>query len=407
MTVDVRHLKNGIPVLMENIDSIKTVSLGYFVSTGAKHELEHEHGVSHFLEHMMFKGTETRSAKAISEEIDNVGGMVNAYTGRESTAYYVQMISDKVSIGIDILSDMFLNSTFTVDNINKERNVIIEEIRMYDDIPEEKVHEENVRFAIEGIQGKNVLGSIESLKGIDRKVLTSYFNQRYIPENIVISVAGNIDADAVFNQLNDTIGNLEKEKVHREYDGTMVVKNGKNIIKQETNQVHLCFNTLGVSNSDKDRYSVGIISSVIGGNMSSRLFQKIREERGLAYSIYAYSSSFEEGGLFTVYAGTTHEDYKEVLELIQEEFKDIRENGITEYELQKSKNQFLSMFIFGLESSKGKMTRMANSYMLYGRIKPIEEAIKEIEGITVEDIKLAARKIFDEKYYSYTVLGNV
>ncbi|MEG0730373.1 MAG: insulinase family protein, partial [Cetobacterium sp.] len=150
-----------------------------------------------------------------------------------------------------------------------------------------------------------------------------------------------------------------------------------------------------------------IISSVIGGNMSSRLFQKIREERGLAYSIYAYSSSFEEGGLFTVYAGTTHEDYKEVLELIQEEFKDIRENGITEYELQKSKNQFLSMFIFGLESSKGKMTRMANSYMLYGRIKPIEEAIKEIEGITVEDIKLAARKIFDEKYYSYTVLGNV
>ncbi|MBC2855891.1 MAG: pitrilysin family protein [Cetobacterium sp.] len=407
MTVDVRHLKNGIPVLMENIDSIKTVSLGYFVSTGAKHELEHEHGVSHFLEHMMFKGTETRSAKAISEEIDNVGGMVNAYTGRESTAYYVQMISDKVSIGIDILSDMFLNSTFTVDNINKERNVIIEEIRMYDDIPEEKVHEENVRFAIEGIQGKNVLGSIESLKGIDRKVLTSYFNQRYIPENIVISVAGNIDADAVFNQLNETIGNLEKEKVHREYDGAMVVKNGKNIIKQETNQVHLCFNTLGVSNSDKDRYSVGIISSVIGGNMSSRLFQKIREERGLAYSIYAYSSSFEEGGLFTVYAGTTHEDYKEVLELIQEEFKDIRENGITEYELQKSKNQFLSMFIFGLESSKGKMTRMANSYMLYGRIKPIEEAIKEIEGITVEDIKLAARKIFDEKYYSYTVLGNV
>lgn len=407
MKVDVRKLKNGIPVLMENIENINTVSLGIFVKTGAKDEKLVEDGVSHFLEHMMFKGTTNRSAKDISEEMDNEGGMINAYTSRETTVYYIQMLSERLTKGVDILADMFLNSTFTDENLEKERNVIIEEIRMYEDIPEEVIHEENTRFALSGPQGKNVLGTVESLKKIDRKILSEYFYERYCPENIVISVAGRIKEDELFNQLNETFGNLKGSGKTRDIDYKMSINNGEHLIKQETNQIHLCFNTKGVSLLDKYKYPVAIIINVLGGNMSARLFQKIREERGLAYSVYGYSSSFEEGGLFTIYAGTTKENYKEVLDLIKEEFEDIKENGITEYELQKSKNQFLSMFTFGLESSKGKMNRMANSYMLYGEVKDVEESIEKVESITLEDIKEAAKEIFNEKYYSQTILGDI
>ncbi|MCJ8342771.1 MAG: insulinase family protein [Cetobacterium sp.] len=407
MKVDVRKLKNGIPVLMENIENINTVSLGIFVKTGAKDEKVIEDGVSHFLEHMMFKGTTNRSAKDISEEIDNEGGMINAYTSRETTVYYIQMLSERLTKGVDILADMFLNSTFTDENLEKERNVIIEEIRMYEDIPEEVIHEENIRFALGGPQGKNVLGTVESLKKIDRKILSEYFYERYCPENIVISVAGRIKEDELFNQLNETFGNLKGSEKTRDIDYKMSINNGEHLIKQETNQIHLCFNTKGVSLLDKYKYPVAIIINILGGNMSARLFQKIREERGLAYSVYGYSSSFEEGGLFTIYAGTTKENYKEVLDLIKEEFEDIKENGITEYELQKSKNQFLSMFTFGLESSKGKMNRMANSYMLYGEVKDVEESIEKVESITLEDIKEAAKEIFNEKYYSQTILGDI
>lgn len=405
--IQIRKLKNGIPVLMEDVKSINTVSLGIFVKTGTKNELPGEEGISHFLEHMMFKGTEKRSAKDISEEIDNIGGMINAYTSKENTVYYVQVLSSKIDVGVDILSDMFLNSTFTTENLDKERNVIIEEIKMYEDIPEETVHDENVKFAIEGVQSKSVLGTVESLKEIDREKLVAYFKHRYIPSNMIISVAGNIEMDSLYEQLNGTFGNLETTEYPREYNGEMKIKDGENLIKRDTNQVHLCFNTLGVSTKDKKKYSVAMISNILGGNMSSRLFQKIREEKGLAYSVYSYTTSFEEGGMFTVYAGTTKESYAEVLDMIKEEFEEVKDEGISSYELQKAKNQFLSMLTFGLENSKGKMNRMASSYLLYGEVKDIEETIKEIESITLEDIKAAAELIFNEKYYSYTVLGDM
>ena len=407
MSIITKRLDNGITLLMEDIKSINTASLGFFVRAGVKNELPGEEGISHFIEHLLFKGTTNRSAKEISEEIDDQGGMINAYTSVEKTAYYIQMTSNTLEIGIDILNDMFLNSTFTDENIEKERNVIIEEIRMYEDIPEEVVHEENLGFAITGAQSQKVAGTIESLKGIDREKILKYFYDMYKPENIVIAVAGNIEEEKVFKQLNKGIGQLKDRSTKRVYNGDMVINSGEKIIVQETNQVHLCINTLGTSSTDKDRVETSVISNVLGGNMSSRLFQKIREERGLAYSVYSYTSNFDEGGLFTVYAGTTHEDYKEVISLIEKELKELKENGITEKELQRAKNQFLSMVTFGLESSKGKMTRMAGSYLVYGYVRDIETVIKEIEDVNLNDIKRVAKKIFDEKYISKTILGNI
>ena len=407
MSIITKRLDNGITLLMEDIKSINTASLGFFVRAGVKNELPGEEGISHFIEHLLFKGTTNRSAKEISEEIDDQGGMINAYTSVEKTAYYIQMTSNTLEVGIDILNDMFLNSTFTDENIEKERNVIIEEIRMYEDIPEEVVHEENLGFAITGAQSKKVAGTVESLKGIDREKILKYFYDMYKPENIVVAVAGNIEEEKIFKQLNEGIGQLKDRSTKRVYNGDMVINSGEKIIVQETSQVHLCINTLGTSSTDKDRVEASVISNVLGGNMSSRLFQKIREERGLAYSVYSYTSNFDEGGLFTVYAGTTHEDYKEVISLIEEELKELKENGITEKELQRAKNQFLSMVTFGLESSKGKMARMAGSYLVYGYVRDIETVIKEIEDVNLNDIKRVAKKIFDEKYISKTILGNI
>ena len=333
--------------------------------------------------------------------------MINAYTIRDITAYYIQMLSNKIGTGIEILSDMFMNSTFTEENLEKERNVIIEEIRMYDDIPEEIIHDENVKYAVTGVQSNSVLGTIESLKGITRERFLKYFNEQYVASNLVISVAGKVDVEEIYSLLNKGLGKFRDSSFRRDIDTSFTINGGENIIKKDTNQVHLCFNTRGNGLKDDMKYPGAIISSVLGGNMSSRLFQKIREERGLAYSVYSYGTAFLEGGLFTIYAGTTKESYKEVLEIIKNEFNDIRENGISQSELQKSKNQFLSMLTFSLESSKGKMSRMANSYLLYDEVIDINEIIEKIEKITLEDIKKTAEYLFQEEYYSYTVLGDI
>ena len=407
MSIRIEKLKNGIPVLMDKIEGINSVTFGIFVKTGAKNELSGEEGVSHLLEHMMFKGTKTKSAKDISEIIDNEGGIINAYTGKENTVYYVQMLSNRLKEGIEVLTDMFLNSTFSEENLEKEKNVVIEEIRMYDDIPEEIVHDRNTALVIDGVQGNIVLGSEKSIREMTREKLVKYFKEQYRPENIVISIAGNFSYEDISEVLNNGLGTIENISPEREYNGAMEIRSIENKITKDTNQIHLCFNTKGCSLTSNIRYEVAIISNTLAGNMSSRLFQKIREDRGLAYSVFSYTSSFEEGGLFTVYAGTTKKDYKEVLEIIENEFEDIKENGITEYELQKSKNQFLSAVTFGLESSKGRMNRMANSYLLYKEIKSLDEILEQIEKITVEDIKKAAQEMFDKRYYSKTILGNI
>lgn len=402
-----RVLRNGIPVLMDRVEGIQSVSLGIFVKTGSKNELEGEEGISHFLEHMLFKGTKTKTSREISEIIDNEGGIINAYTGKETTVYYIQMLSNKLKSGIEILSDMFLNSTFSKENIEKEKLVIMEEINMYNDIPEEIIHDQNLYMSIDGVQRNMVLGNLKSVGKIDKQKLLKYFKERYTPKNIIISIAGNFSEESVFNLLNENFGEIKDSNSLRFYNGKMSVNSNENIIKKDTNQVHICFNTLGSSIKDSKKYEVSIISNVLAGNMSSRLFQKIREDKGLVYSIYGYPSSYEEGGILTIYAATTKKNYKKVLDMIEKEIKNIKENGITEEELRRTKNQFLSGITFGLETNKGRMNRMANSYLINGEVKDLSLLIEEIEKITIKDIKLVANEIFDEKYYSKTILGKV
>lgn len=405
--VQIRKLSNGITLLLEQVPELQSFSLGFFIKTGARNEREEESGISHFIEHMMFKGTETRTAKEISELIDNEGGMLNAYTSREMTVYYVKLLSSKLEVAIDVLSDMMLHSTFTEENIEKERNVIIEEIRMYEDSPEDTIHDENMQFALQGIQSNSISGTPESLEKITREHFMKYLEDQYVASNLVIAISGRFDETLFLEEIEKKMAAFPVGKKEREYDTSFAFRSGKNSIVKDTQQVHLCFNSRGIDAHSPIRFAAAIISCALGGGMSARLFQKIREERGLAYSVYSYLSTYEECGLFTTYAGTTKESYQEVLDLIRAEYADVRENGISPEELQRCKNQFTSALMFHLENSKGRMSSIANSYITHGKVESTEEVMERINRVSLEDIKEAAKYLFEETYYSYTILGNV
>lgn len=400
-------LDNGIPVVMERIDSVKSVSLGVYFKTGSKNELVGESGISHLLEHMMFKGTKKRSALEISAAIDNIGGQINAYTSKEVTAYYTIMLSRNIETGIDILSDILINSTFSDENLEKEKKVIIEEIHMYEDIPEDRIHDLNSEFAINGNNSNIVLGTVDSVNSITRDQLINYYKSRYAIDNMVISIAGNYDEDKIIKLLNDHFKDFNKQISEREYDNHFSMNSGNNYIKKDSSQVHLCFNTLGCSYLSDNRYVLAIISNILGGNMSSRLFQKVREEKGLVYSIYSYQSSYSEGGMFSIYAGTKKENYKEVVDIIKDEFKSIRTEGVKPDELEKAKNQLLSGMILGLETSRAKMSRMASSYLTSGKIIKLDDIIEKVTKVAQNDIIDLATKMFDEKNYSLSVMGDI
>ena len=405
--VKLKKLDNGITLITENLPDISTFSMGFFVKTGAMNETKRECGISHFIEHLMFKGTKNRTAKEISEFVDFEGGILNAFTSREMTCYYIKLLSSKIDIAIDVLTDMLLNSNFDEESIEKERNVIIEEIKMYEDIPEEIVHEKNVEYALRGVHSNSISGTVASLKKIDRKAILNYLEKHYVAENLVIVASGNIDEKYLYKELNKKMKNFRKTKKEEILDLSYEIKKGKKIVKKPSNQIHLCFSTRGVSSKSDLRYPAAIISNVLGEGMSSRLFQKIREERGLAYSVYTYLTRFENCGLLSVYVGTTKEDYKEVIKLIKEEFKNIKENGISERELRKAKNKYESAFTFSLESTSSRMNRLASTYIIYGKIISLDKVREDIEKVTLKDIKKAAEFLFDEQYYSQTIVGDI
>jgi predicted Zn-dependent peptidase len=404
----IKELSNGIKVLIEELPNLNSISMGVYVSTGSKDEKEEEQGVSHLLEHMMFKGTKKRNAKEISEAIDDVGGQINAYTSKEITAYYTVLLSQHADIGIDLLSDIILNSTFDEENLEKEKKVVIEEINMYEDVPEDLVHDLNSQFVIKSSQGMSILGTKESVSSITRETLVDYYQRRYTCDNMVISLAGRIDDEnELFSKLEKAFSPLKRKLSEIKTKDIFTLSSENNIINRKTNQVHICFNTVGSSYVSDDSYLLSIISNILGGNMSSRLFQKIREDRGLCYSIYSYLSSYREGGLFTVYVGTTKDDYADVIDLIKEEFLILRNEGISEEELEKAKNQLLSSMILALESSRSRMGRMANSYLGKGKIISIDEIIEKVNKIELADLNNFANKIFNEKYYSSTIIGDL
>ena len=401
-------LDNGVRVVCEKIPYVRSVSLGIWVKTGSRNENRRNNGISHFIEHMLFKGTEKRGAAEIAETIDNIGGQLNAFTGKECTCFYTKTLDTHLDLALDVLTDMFLNSLFTRKDITVEKKVILEEIGMYEDSPEELVHDILSETVWEGNAiGYPILGSQKCLKSINKDGILSYMAENYAPENIVISVAGNFDEESLIGLIERYFGSWKAETAIRTEYEAVIFKPGLKIKEKETEQVHLCLGFKGIEHGNDRLYSLLAVNNIFGGGMSSRLFQKIREKKGLVYSIYSYPSAYKNAGLFTIYAGMKPEQLNEVSQLILDEISLLVKKGIKPDDLAKSREQLKGNYILGLESTSSRMNSIGKSELMLGYINTPEEVLEKIDAISMEVIDDIIDGIFDIESVGVSIVGNI
>jgi len=401
-------LKNGIRIVTEEIPYVNSVSIGLWIKAGSRYESIENNGISHFIEHMLFKGTKKRSAKEIANSIDKIGGQLNAFTSKECTCLYAKVLDAHFDIALDVLADMFFNSNFDHEDIEKEKGVVLEEINMYEDSPEDLVHDLFSQTVWSGNSlGMPVLGTESSLGNLKREKILDYFNNNYIPQNIVISVVGNIKHTDAVKNVRDYFekskpGNREAiQTLTPNFEPEYMFKN------KLTEQVHLCMGFVGVDIKSEAYYPMLILNNIFGGAMSSRLFQKIREDRGLAYSVFSYPSSFVDCGLFSIYAGSKPGNLKSVAELIMEEITILKEKGITEEELYDSKEQLKGSYILGLESTSGRMISIGKSELILKRVYTPAEILEKIDKVDIESTNKVINYIFDKRNMGAAVIGSM
>ena len=401
------HLDNGIRVVAERIPSVKSVSLGIWVCVGSRDEDVKDAGISHFIEHMFFKGTTHRTAHDIALEMDSLGGELNAFTSRETTTFYVKILDEHLSKGIDIISDLFLHSLLGRKDMEKEKQVVLEELKMVEDDPEDYIHDMHSKLVWDGNPiARPIVGSVETIQEISRNSMLDYMGLHYYPGNIVISVAGNFEFSNLLKLLNKNLGKLRR-KGSENNRIQPILKNGLVVKNKSVEQIHLCLGTLGLPQNDKMRYALYALNSILGSSMSSRLFQEVREKRGLVYSIYSYLSSYTDSGLMNIYAGTGQESLQVVLDLVFKEIRKIRKNGISMKEMNRIKNQMKGNLMLGLESTSNRMSRIARDEIYAGKFYAPDDIIKEINRITPSQIKGLANDLFKTEYLSLAILGPV
>ena len=395
----------GIEVIFDKLESISTCSVGVFVKTGSRDESDTEEGISHVLEHMIFKGTPTRSYFEISEEIDYLGANVNAHTTKEETVFYINALTQFLGKSVDILFDIVTNSTIDEKELEKEKDVIVEEIKMYKDSPDDLVFETNYAECINGQYGKPIIGTEESVKGFTAEEIRKYYRERYTKDNILIVVSGNFDKDEIIQKINEYFGKLADTKVDRREKIDFSFNAGKKTVSKDINQVNICISHKSEDYNSEKKVYTDILSNIIGGSMSSRLFQEIREKNGLAYSVYTYNQYYLSGGLTSTYIGTNLESYEKAIEITLLEFKKLRENGVTEEELQKSKNKYISRISFAMENPRSRMGILGNYYIRKNEILDTEKLKNEVNTVRLEDVNNFARTKYLEE--NITVLGNI
>lgn len=402
-----KKLNNGLTIIAEEIPYLKSISMGIWFRSGIKTEENYIDGVSHFIEHMMFKGTKNRTSKQLVAEIENLGGVINAFTGRECTCYYVRLLDEHLNIGIDILSDMILNSKFDEKDIEREKSVIIEELKMYEDSPEDLTYDillEKV-YNNKGI-GKNILGSKESIKSINRDAILDYFEKFYVPENAVLSICGNFDFDETVKLIEDKFENWHGEKpdynLQNEIFNPCIIKKDRDY--EQTN-LAICFECENIGSSSNDVYAIDIINNVLGGSSTSRLFQRIREDEGLVYSIYSEQEFYREKGELGIYASMSTENLEDVYRLVKEEIISLNENGITEEELNNSKEQLKGEFMLGMESTESRMNAIGKYMLITGKVETLEDVIEGLNSITMDDINRVISDVLDINKMGVCVVG--
>lgn len=401
-------LKNGVRIVCELIPYVRSVSIGIWVKNGSCNETLNNNGISHFIEHMLFKGTETRSAAEIAEGIDNIGGQINAFTAKECTCFYTKTLDEHIEIAVDILSDMFFNSLYLNKDIAVERKVIIEEIGMYEDTPEELVHDDLSETVWNGSAiGYPILGTRKTLRRINREMILEYLRLHYIPCNTVISVVGNYDEPKLAELIDKYFGNWTSAAEGSEDNQAVEFKPDISIREKETEQIHLCIGFEGVQNGDDRLYPLLAVNNIFGGSMSSRLFQNLREKKGLVYSVYSYPTAYNNAGLLTIYAGMKPENLNEVVKRIYSETRQLLKKGITRQELEKSIEQLKGNYILGLESTSSRMNSIGKSELLLGYVNTPEEILGKIELITLEDTVEMIKQVCDLKCKGISIVGSL
>ncbi|RIX51776.1 insulinase family protein [Paenibacillus nanensis] len=386
-------LSNGLRVVVEYIPTVRSVSFGIWVKTGSRNETIENNGISHFIEHMLFKGTERRTAKDIADVFDGIGGNVNAFTAKEYTCYFAKVLDEHLPIAVDALSDMFFHSQFDETELAKEKNVILEEIAMYEDTPDDKVHDEASRASFgDHPLAYSILGLKDRLEAMGPDTLKGYMKERYTIENTVVSVAGNVEEGKLLELLEKHFGAFSN---HAEpfVPEAPVFRGDYVFYKKKTEQNHICMTFPGCSNKDAKLYAMVLLNNALGGGMSSRLFQEIREKRGLAYSVYSYHTGYADSGLFTVYAGTAPKQTKDVLNLTLEQIHELSVKGLAEDELHRGKEQLKGSLILSLESTSSRMNRIGKNELMLGHHYTLDELLKRIDNVTMDDVREVTKRI--------------
>jgi predicted Zn-dependent peptidase len=386
-------LPSGITVVTEEMPDVRSVTAGFWVGTGSRDESAELFGASHFLEHLLFKGTPTRSARSISEDVDAVGGDMNAFTTKEYTAFYVRLLAESVDLGLDILSDILWNPAFRPDEVETERQVILEEILMRDDEPGDLVHELFAEALYPGHQlGLEVLGDETSIKGMSRDDIQGFFADHYRPANIIFSAAGQLDhdavADGVHRRFAGPTGGVHPVRHPPEQPPEPLV-----VCTRSTEQAHLVVGCTAFDRHHADRYALAALNHVLGGGLSSRLFQTIREERGLAYAVYSYRVAFDDAGALAVYAGTTPGRAAEVLGLITDELDRLAASGVDRRELEVAKGHLKGEMALSLEDSAARMSRIGRSLLVHGEVLQVDELAARIDAVTLDDVARVAADV--------------
>jgi predicted Zn-dependent peptidase len=401
-----KHLENDIPVVMEQVKSSRAFIIGIWVKIGSRHENTEQNGISHFLEHMFFKGTKKRTAKDIAVDIDSLGGDINAFTSREQTAFYVKVLDEYVDRGVELLTDIFLHSTLPADEIEKEKGVIKEEIKMVEDTPDDYVHDLFSRtvWGDTGL-GQPVLGRRETVKSFTRDDLAAHTRKYYGTADTVISCAGNFEADYVMNLLNHSFGSLRSGSEPKTVSQPEFIKRME-IHTKDLAEAHICIGLEGLNYSNRDRYALSLLNTIFGASVSSRLYQEVREKKGYAYSIYSYLSSYLDAGGWVVYAGTGRKKAAAVAELIMKELTGLHRT-IDESELRRAKDQLKGNLVLALESVSSKMQSNARQEIYFGRHFTQQEMMNKIEAVTLEEARALAEKLTGSGQISLASLGPV
>jgi predicted Zn-dependent peptidase len=405
-------LDNGIRIVSHEMPEHRSVSLGIWVESGSRHETDPQNGISHFIEHLLFKGTERRSAAQIAEEMDAVGGVINAFTSKEHTCYYAKVLDENLPLAIDLLTDIFLHSSFNAEEIERERSVILQEISQSEDTPDDYVHD---LFSLDFFKthpiARPICGREETVTSFQREDFLKFFKLRYRPRRVIVSAAGNFSHDALVKdigaRLNAVTDGVDGEQT-LSLEGETVPEMGSGVFPhvKSLEQAHLCLGVAGIPQADPKRYAAYVLNTLLGGGMSSRLFQEIREKRGKAYSVYSFSTSYKDVGYLGVYAGTSVESTEEVVEAILKELQKLADGEMTDEELRRTQGQLVGSMMLGLESTDSWMSHIARNEIYFGKTVTTDEICQRIRAVSRDEVVELAGALFRSNGMTLTLLGD-